>query len=458
MARRRYKRWTPLPPSLHRRERRRDRKLFLTIAALLIAVVAALAAVGWRFWLSPSGSAAPLEACTGPECQVSASVAVDGEPLLEPLSFVAQADSAVEIDFVFGDLPMAPEVLRLVTPADQRWLVAEGTLKHPEAWTDGAGEGPAWVAGWDRAGNGKGLLRRSWRDETATPGVYTLEAPRAVQSPAGGFVSGSDALITVPADAPPGNYPITIEAANYAANRPMAASVRVVVSVLDQGPTVAPPEAAAPLSGRRLYSGLCSGCHGNTPNQALRAVLSTDGVSMPDDRTHTRLELEPEQRGQLVGYLLSSATSQPGRALLIPHGAAAQPCLDCHGAGSSAPITEGHPLNVTGCQNCHEQGPKELAGPLIPHDSNLGKPCTECHSPSGRLPLTDTHLRRGEGTCTVCHASSGVTAPSLPHPSLKSWGCLACHDAGASNPMPTAHRRTADWICLVCHNPPPEPP
>jgi len=232
VPRKRYKRWD-LPERGRRRRPRRLPKAAVAAAGLVAATAAVVLLIAWRLWFSPSGEAAPIEACAGSECQVQVSVAVDGRPLVEPLSVVVRADSAVEIDFVFRGLPVAPEEFRLLTPADRRWLVAEGTLEHPEMWPAQAGEGLTWVDGWDRAGNGRGLLRRPWRVEPDTPWVHLLPAAPALQLASGRYVVGGDALVTVTGGTPTGNYPLSIEAVGFAGGRSWTARAGLVISVLD---------------------------------------------------------------------------------------------------------------------------------------------------------------------------------------------------------------------------------
>ena len=151
-------------------------------------------------------------------------------------------------------------------------------------------------------------------------------------------------------------------------------------------------------------------------------------------------------------------------------------CLRCHARLESRPAShpqvdvEEHagPIECTACHNPHDPG--QGAPPNVPHslEGRVGS-CTVCHAPTGVKTYPENHVGRTSDMCLGCHQSpeSGLYAstqdvpaqediqpsgpPNIPHTLDGRSECTACHGEGGFKPFPADHAGRTSEICLACH-------
>jgi cytochrome c553 len=422
--------------------------LWAVSTALLAASVWGLAYLfGPR---SAGGTAHPAAPCTTCHDRLNEDaamyVAVDGEELPAERIVRVPAGGNFEVDFHFtgmtGDVSRHSGVgMSLEVPSDPVWGVTFGSLNHPEAWSQAGKAERFWDLTWDRSTNGSGPLYTRWIPTEARPEVYYLSfagfpwSVAAIAQAANdrGVESegdldrvanhmGADAVVTVPAETPPGRYQVTVFGIGHDLKGNKAYVSRAIdVEVFPAGEVNTQPPLEAP-DGENLYTRFCSGCHGATPNTVLISrvqgktendiyeAISEGRAPMPAFSDRLGGKLTSEEITAVAKYVLqrAEAPQRVGGAPLIPHlTEGREACLDCHRPGGSKPVPSNHSIyDNNACTKCHKPGAGLVGAPSIPHPLEGFESCTVCHSVQGPVILPEDHVGRPEASCVACHQPS----------------------------------------------------
>lgn len=495
----------PAPHGLSRFWRgRRPLPRFWLIAAVILALILAEGGVWGFFALRPQPPATVMtnESCSRKGCHTRLNddanifVAVDGREVLPNQPVPVMVGDPFEVDFHFagmlGDPSRFSRVgMEILVPAQEPvWEVTYGTGSHPATWSPEYVGSAHWSPTWDRAANGDGPTLAEWVRSPDRANAYYLSWSREAAATATGLDlvmanttsdlgpldqadrdglanhAGADALIIVSEGTAPGVYHVEVSGIGHTEDGRMAkVSTTIAVTVTAPlGRNGAP--AGRPPSGRDLYGQYCKGCHGATPNTALRRKLNKGeaeiAASVRDGKGKMEAfgataggPLSEEQLQAVVRYLLNEAElgSRSGSPA-IPHSLEGRSdCWACHRQGAMLPTPSGHEgYTLERCTGCHRQGPAWMTGPPIVHSLDVGTDCLRCHSRWGSIGVPDTHDGRTDPTCLVCH-TPGAAIPPIPHAVQQDFLCLTCHGQGGIDPVPASHEGRGEEVCRDCHRP-----
>ena len=473
---------------------KKKRRIGTIIAVIGLGVLCGFLLVGWAS--GQQQAPVPMTGdCMQAGChdtvnnEATIHVAVNQEELQPGTPLNVAAGISMELDFYFENMDGSegkPMIIGIFKPAnpykdvgmelivDPRWDVSPGTRGSPQGWN----------AYWQQASNGLGALKRtSWKPTEDAAGHYYLDfgtSPwrasadlpalaaddgneSAADQDATKGKMGSDFILGVPADTPPGHYEVIIAGVGHdGKGRKSYVAQKIDVEVMSIGFVSTTSKA---LEGGWIYQSLCSSCHADTPAEKGKLLIrGTQRISWVIKWGTKDGKMDPirgltEEGGQaLVAYIQQGAGPIPSAIPYIPHVAEGQVCKSCHASGGLRPAPLGHERYTDGqCLLCHRVLESVLTAgiPKVPHPTE-GRTCLKCHGTDGIVPVRPSHEGRTGDVCRACHVTTkemvGVVAPWAPHPTKVGTACSACHGSGQSIPMPQDHEGRKDTLCVACHD------
>lgn len=202
-----------------------------------------------------------------------------------------------------------------------------------------------------------------------------------------------------------------------------------------------------------MGAALCSQCHEGKGTQKVVHAPVQEGDCASCHKPHGasgRFLLADDQN--LSGLCLGCHDNSPFQQKFMHGPAAVGACTECHDPHQSADkgLMKGPVRDL--CLNCHADFAQTMKDTAMIHAPVKDGPCSSCHNPHGTGVVFFLNKKLPD-LCVDCHAGIGkrLAGVKVPHkPVMQDGGCVNCHSAHFSKAkgMLSADEMS---VCLGCH-------